>query len=253
MSLVIYEVKDHLAYITMNRPEKLNAINQEVREELFSALRDVKSNPEVWVTIITGVGRAFSTGGDLVGYAQKHIESEDETADALYVYLSEIWKPVIAAINGYCLAQGAGIALLSDIRIASDKAQFAWPHVKRGISSVSGPALLPHLMPVGLSLEYLFTGEPFSAQEALRWGIVNRVVTHEQLMPTAEAVARRILANAPLAVRSIKEASIRTLGLKLRDRVAIAKLGFDKVLPSLDAQEGLRAFAEKRTPVWRGE
>lgn len=250
MPTVLYEVKDRIAFITLNRPEKLNSINGEMRWELFQAFREVKRDPDVWVAIITGAGRAFSTGHDLAALME---ESGEETTDDLYLYLSELWKPVIAAVNGYCMAQGGGIAMLCDIRIASENAQFAWPQVMRGIGSISGPSILAHCIPLGIALEHLLTGEAISAEEALKWGMVNRVVPVEELLPAAEAIARRILDNAPLAVRAMKEMSIRTQGLKLRDRVGLASIALDRVTKTRDAAEGLKAFQEKRAPVWQAK
>jgi len=251
MSLVLYELRDHISYITLNRPEKLNAINPEMREELYQAFLEVRDNPEVWLAIITGQGRAFCTGHDLVAMAEA-VERPGATTDDLYIMESTIWKPILVAINGVCLAQGCGLALTADIRIASEQAQLGWPQVKRGISSVSGPTLLAQRVPLGRAMEILFTGDFFSAQEALDLGLVNRVVPHQELMAETEALARKILANAPLAVRAIKEAAIRGLGLPLDQRVRLARQVADHLKQSQDAQEGLAAFREKRAPVWKG-
>jgi len=251
MSLVLHELRDHISYITLNRPEKLNAINPEMREELYQAFLEVRDNPEVWLAIITGQGRAFCTGHDLVAMAEA-VERPGATTDDLYIMESTIWKPILVAINGVCLAQGCGLALTADIRIASEQAQLGWPQVKRGISSVSGPTLLAQRVPLGRAMEILFTGDFFSAQEALDLGLVNRVVPHQELMAETEALARKILANAPLAVRAIKEAAIRGLGLPLDQRVRLARQVADHLKQSQDAQEGLAAFREKRAPVWKG-
>ena len=151
---VIYEIKEGIAFITLNRPEKLNAINPEMRQMLWDAFQDVKDNPVVRCAIVTGSGRAFSTGHDLVAMANARANEGPSTGD-LYVVQSNIWKPIIAAINGVCLAQGCGIALGSDIRIASVEAQFGWPQAKRGISSVSGPALLSQVVPRNVAFEFL--------------------------------------------------------------------------------------------------
>ena len=248
---VIYEVKEGIAYITLNRPEKLNAINPEMRELLWDAFQDVRNNDDVRCAIVTGAGRAFSTGHDLVAMANARANEGPSTGD-LYVEQSKIWKPIISAINGICLAQGCGIALGSDIRIASTQAQFGWPQAKRGISSVSGPALLSQVVPRNVAFEFLFTGEFVDAQKALELMLVNYVVEPEEVMPRAEEMARKITANAPLALAAIKEASIKGSEMGLEQRVAFAQTKRDEVLATEDAQEGVRAFAEKRAPVWRG-
>ena len=248
---VIYEIREGIAYITLNRPEKLNAINPEMRELLWDAFQDVKNNDEVRCAIVTGSGRAFSTGHDLVAMASARANEGPTTGD-LYVEQSKIWKPIISAINGVCLAQGCGIALGSDIRIASTEAQFGWPQAKRGISSVSGPALLSQVVPRNVAFEFLFTGEFVDAQRALELMLVNYVVGPEEVMPRAEEMARKITANAPLALAAIKEASIKGSEMGLEERVAFAQAKRDEVLATEDAQEGVRAFAEKRAPVWRG-
>ena len=248
---VIYEVKKGIAYITLNRPEKLNAINPEMRELLWEAFQDVRNNDAVRCAIVTGSGRAFSTGHDLVAMASARANEGPTTGD-LYVEQSKIWKPIISAINGICLAQGCGIALGSDIRIASTQAQFGWPQAKRGISSVSGPALLSQVVPRNIAFEFLFTGDFVDAQKALELMLVNYVVPPEEVMPRAEEMARKITANAPLSLAAIKEASIKGSEMGLAERVAFAQAKRDEVLQSEDAQEGVRAFAEKRAPVWKG-
>jgi enoyl-CoA hydratase len=256
MEYVIYEVRERIARITLNRPDKLNAINAEMRAELFDAFEDVERNPDVWLAIVTGTGRAFSTGHDLVAMAGRHVPGGgpgERTTDDLYLFLSRLYKPIIAAINGLCLAQGAGLALLSDIRIAADTAQFGWPQVKRGISSMSGPLLLAHQIPRNVALELLMTGEFLSARDALRLNLVNRVVPADELMPTVDALAARIRDNAPLAVRAVKEATLRGLGLDLPERMKLGRAISNRVEVSKDAREGLAAFKEKRTPRWVGE
>ena len=248
---VIYEIEDGIAYITMNRPEKLNAINPEMRQMLWDAFQDVSDNPEVRCAIVTGKGRAFSTGHDLVAMAEARANEGPSTGD-LYVVQSNIWKPIISAINGICLAQGCGIALGSDIRIASSEAQFGWPQAKRGISSVSGPALLSQVVPRNIAFEFLFTGDFVDAQKALELMLVNYVVPPEEVMPRAQEMARKITANAPLALAAIKEAALKGAEMSLVERVDFAQKKRDEVLATEDAQEGVAAFAEKRAPVWKG-
>ena len=249
---VLYKVENGIAFITLNRPDKLNAINPEMREMLWDAFQDVKHNSNVRCAIVTGNGKAFSTGHDLVAMANARANEGPSTGD-LYVVQSNIWKPIISAINGICLAQGCGIALGSDIRIASNEAQFGWPQAKRGISSVSGPALLSQVVPRNIAFEILFTGDFLSAEKALELMLVNHVVEPDQVLPTAIALAEKIIANAPLSLAAIKEASVNGAAMDLERRVAYAQLKRDNVLNSEDAQEGVKAFAEKRQPVWKGK
>lgn len=251
MAEVEYEVKDGIGYITLNRPEKLNAINPEMRQLLWESFQDVDSNPEVRVAIVTGKGRAFSTGHDLVAMAAGRASEGLSTSD-LYVAQQRIWKPIIAAVNGICLAQGCGLALGSDIRIASEEAQFGWPQVKRGISSVSGPALLSQVVPRNIAFEIMFTGEFINAQRALDLRIVNHVLPGDQINHAAEELAWKIMKNAPLALAAVKEVSINGAAMDLERRTAYAQAKADLIRTTEDAKEGVRAFAEKRDPVWQG-
>jgi E-phenylitaconyl-CoA hydratase len=251
MAEVEYEVRNQIAYITLNRPEKLNAINPEMRELLWEAFSDVKQNPDVRVAILTGSGRAFSTGHDLEAMAAGRA-SEGKSTSELYLALQNIWKPILCAINGICLAQGCGLALSSDLRIASEDARFGWPQVKRGISSVSGPALMAQVVPRNVAFEIMFTAEFISAQRALDLHLVNQVVPAEDVMSTAEAFARKIMENAPLALAAIKEVTVLGSAMDLERRVAYAQSKADLTRITDDAKEGVRAFAEKRDPVWRG-
>ena len=170
----------------------------------------------------------------------------------MYVVQANIWKPIIAAINGICLAQGCGLALGSDIRIASTEAQFGWPQVKRGISSVSGPALLAQILPKNIAFEILFTGDFIDAKRAHELMLVNHVVAPEEVMPRAVEFAQKFVANAPLSIAAIKESSMMGASMDLERRVAYAQNKRDVILNTEDAAEGVKAFAEKRAPVWTG-
>ena len=222
-----------------------------MRQQLWDAFQDVDKNPDVRCAIVTGAGRAFSTGHDLVAMAAGGANEGPSTGD-LYVVQSNIWKPIISAINGICLAQGCGIALGSDIRIASSKAEFGWPQAKRGIASVSGPALLSQVVPRNIAFEFLFTGDFVDAHKALELMLVNYVVEPDQVMAKSEEIAQKITANAPLSLAAIKEASIKGSEMGLEDRVKFAQNKRNEVLESEDAKEGVLAFAEKRAPVWKG-
>jgi len=249
MALVEYEVKEKIAYITLNRPEKLNALNFQMKDELVACLHRYSDDRDAWVAIISGNGRAFCPGIDLT---EVSIESAAEI-DRLYLEILRVMKPLICAVHGFTLAQGDGIAFCCDIRVAADDAKFGWPQPKRGISSISGPSFAAHHLPLGYAFEYLFTGEFFDAQEAYRLNMVNRAVPKDKLISTAEEIAKKILECAPLAVQAMKEATLRGLPMPLADRMHTAAVILSDVLRTKDAQEGLKAFAEKRAPVYRGE
>lgn len=253
MSLVKYEIRERIAYITMNRPEKLNAITPDMLSRLWDAFSDLRDNPDVWLGIVTGTGRAFSVGHDLK--AMSTMSGEDKASggtDQLYLMQQNITKPIIAAVNGLCLAQGGGIAMGSDILIASETAQFGWPQTKRGLSSISGPVILSRRIPRGIAMELLFTGNFLSAQDALRIGLVNYVVPESQLIEKTSELAHKILENAPIAVRGMKEAVLPGDDETLEGRLNRATEIFERVRNSTDAQEGLNAFEEKRHPEWKG-
>ena len=247
MELVQYRVEDRVARIVLDRPAKRNAINRQMRAELYSVFEDVRDNDDVWVAVVSGAGGVFSSGHDL----SESLEGSP-TVDDLYVLQSEQRKPLIAAISGACLAQGAGIALSCDIRIADETAVFGWPQVRRGIASVSGPTMLARRVPLNVAMEYLLTGDTIDAATAARIFLVNRVVEAGHALEVALAIASRIAANAPLAVRSMKETVVRTLPMPLDEAFRTAAELLASLELTEDAQEGARAFLEKREPVWRG-
>jgi E-phenylitaconyl-CoA hydratase len=262
MSEIIYEKRDRLAYITLNRPEALNALNTPLRQQLLEALRDFDQDDGSWVAIITGAGpRAFSAGADLKEMSQrKQAELAGDYRDPFWGSQPpslnrglRIWKPIIAAINGYCLAGGLELALACDIRIAAEHAEFALKEVQRGIiPGGGGTQRLPRAIPVNIALEMMFTGDHIFAAEAHRLGLVNHVVPADQVMPKAEDVARRICANAPLSVRAIKEAAYRGLDTSLEEGLRIEALLAKAIGYTEDSREGPKAFAEKRPAQFRG-
>lgn len=241
---------DGVAILTMNRPEKLNAINEELQDALIDGFTRVRDDNSIRAAIITGAGRAFTSGHDLVNEPP---EKPGRSVTDMYHLQATLWKPVIAAINGICMAQGGAIALMSDIRIAVPSVVLGWPQARRGIASISGPVFLASQVPLPIAMEILLTTEPIDATTAARWGLINRVVEPESLMPTAIEIAEKIVRNAPLALRAIKEATMRGLQKPLEERLWISSHLADRVRASRDADEGLKAFAEKRAPVWRGE
>ena len=248
---VTYEVRDHIAWIVLNRPEKRNAINYAMRKEVQEAYTDVKYNPDVWLAVIAAEGNVFCAGKDL-----KETPPPDDGSvlnnDELYVFQRNIYKPFICAINGPCFAQGGGFALNSEIVIMAEGSSIGWPQVRRGISSVSGPCLGAHAMPWVQAMAYLLRGKPIPAEECLRFGIANEIVPLADLRATAERWAHEIFECAPIAVQGIKEAARRGADLEFEDRVHLARDIANRVLLSDDAKEGILAFKEKRAPKWTG-
>lgn len=255
---VLYEKKEHLAYITINRPDRRNAIDPHTSAELRRAFEAFREDADAWVAILTGAGdQAFSAGADLVAMS-KAMSGGGEGVPMNVPFGGitrgfECWKPIIAAINGYCLAGGLELALSCDIRIAAEHATFGLPEPRRAIiPGAGGTQRLPRAVPLAFAMELLLTGDRFDAQTALRFGLVSRVVPAEDVLPTAEAIAGKILECGPLAVRAIKQAALQGLSMPLEDGLRLESQLMGPVFRSADAMEGPRAFAEKRAPVYRG-
>ena len=186
---VQFRVADRIAWVTLDRPAKKNAIDRPMRRELQSAYLRIKHDPEIWTAILTGNGDVFCAGKDLLEPAV----AEDGSVlnnDELYLLQRHIYKPFILALNGPCLAQGGGFALNADIIIMAEEASLGWPQVRRGISTVSGPTLAPHALPWPLAMGYLMRGKPIPAPECLRFGIANEVVPRGEILAVAERWAR---------------------------------------------------------------
>ncbi len=256
-----YEKSDHFAYITINRPEVMNAMHPPANAEMARALDDFDKDDDAWVAIITGAGeRAFCAGMDLRYRAedQGRAQSPEALPQGGFGGLTNpryarIWKPIIAAVNGYALGGGFELALACDIVIAADHAQLGLPEVKRGIIPGGGGLYrLPRQVPLKVAMAYLLTGRHMTAQEALRWGVVNAVVPLAELMPTAERWAREILECAPLSVRASKEAALLGLDMSLEEAYNASFPAMQRMRGSSDSREGVAAFAERRKPVWTG-
>jgi enoyl-CoA hydratase len=264
---LIYETKDGVAYITLNRPEARNALTPELVCRLADAVQDYAADDRLRVAIITGAGdKAFCAGGDLgtmiplLSGARPPADEWDRRvlADPAVMAASSLrdfplYKPVIAAINGFCLAAGAELILGTDIRIAAEHATFGFPEAKRAVIPFAGSMVrLPRQIAYAQAMEMLLTGEAIDAQEAYRIGLINHVVPAAAVLPKAEALAKRIADNGPLAVRKIKETVVRGSGLTLEEGYAIENECKRIVLDSEDAKEGPRAFIEKRPPRYFG-
>jgi enoyl-CoA hydratase/carnithine racemase len=249
---VLYDVVDEVAWITINRPEARNALNTVVREGIFAAFHRFRDDNEAKVAVLTGAGdQAFCAGGDLKEMAAMKLEvPPPDFVPHLGVNI-HVDKPVIAAVNGAALAGGFLLAQMCDLCIAAEHAQFAITEARWG-RGAPWAAPLPWLIPPRVALELLLTADPISAQRAYEVGLVNKVVDRDELRDAAQSMARRIADNAPLSVRAGKamvyEAAEqhRTGALQAGDRF------YEPAYRSDDAQEGPRAFREKRRPVWKG-
>jgi len=258
---VIYEKRGRIGIVTINRPERMNAIDPQTSAELHAAWCDFRDDDDLWVGIFTGAGeKAFSAGNDLVAMSQ--LQQQGAAAiGAAYARAPfggitrnfECWKPMIAAINGYCLAGGLEMALACDIRIAAEHAVFGLPEVTRAIiAGAGGTQRLPKLIPFGLALELILTGGKFDVKWAAKYGLVNHVVPGDQVMPRAIAMAEAICENGPLAVRLAKEAAYKGLSVPIEEGLHFENKQSGRVMASEDAREGPLAFAQKRKPQYKG-
>lgn len=250
VAVLIYEKKDRIAYVTLNRPEKMNALNGRLLDELQEAWIDFNEDDTVWVAVLTGAGRAFCVGADLESIGEPGIQvgfnilREDPTTHG-------VSKPIIGAINGHVIGRGTALMLACDIRIIAEKATIAIPEVKFGV--IPGDAnLLADNIPPAIAREMLLTGDGISAQRAYEIGLVNRVVNQEELMQEAVALAEKLAGNSPLAMRGIKEMFDSRKDLDYRTAVSIYGRLNRRVLKSRDYEEGMSAMKEKRRPNWKG-
>ncbi|OLB46514.1 MAG: enoyl-CoA hydratase [Ktedonobacter sp. 13_2_20CM_53_11] len=252
---VLYEVEERIAFITLNRPQARNAVNGAVATAMNDIMHRFESDPEVWVAILTGAGnRAFSAGADLKAMASgegRLIETQEGGFGGFVRFPRT--KPVIAAVNGLALAGGTELVLACDMVIAIEEAEFGLPEVSRGIIAAGGGLFrLPLALPRARAIELILTGERIGAREAYQLGLVNYVVPAAELMPTAKRLAARICANAPLAVRESLDIARSAHELSEAEAWARSAGARTRVMQTADAQEGPRAFAEKREPTWTG-
>lgn len=254
---ILYEKKDQIAYIIFNRPKVLNALNRQTVEELADALRDARDDEQVRVLILTGAGeKSFVAGADINELAQRTPVDGKEFSlfgQAVFRQLETLGKPSIAAINGFALGGGCELALACSMRIASKTAKLGQPEVKLGIiPGYGGSQRLARLCGKGIAHELILTGEMISAEEALRIGLVNRVVEPSELMSTAEAIARKIIANAPLAVKFAMEAIEHGMEMPQEEGLFLEATLFGLCCATEDMREGTRAFLEKRAAQFKG-
>jgi enoyl-CoA hydratase/carnithine racemase len=258
MSTVLYEVKDRIATITLNRPEAMNAIDPETQAALVETWTRFRDDADAWVAIFTGAGdKAFSAGADLkklipAAFARGGGGSHNALGLGGITRGLPIWKPMIAAVNGHCLAGGLELALACDLRLASPNATFGLTEVRWAIMpGAGGTQRLPRAVPLAKALEMILMAKPITAEEALRCGLVNAVTPLPELLPTARQWATKICECGPLAVRAAKEAVLRGLSLPLADGLRLEALLSGTLRGTEDAVEGPKAFAEKRKPDFK--
>lgn len=247
-----------VALITINRPERLNAMDAEHYAALSRAWCTVRDDAQIRVAIITGAGeRSFTTGADIKSFLTAPPSLSDmwlTQRDQLLNRGLEVWKPVIAAVNGYCLGGGMTLMLATDIRIASTSATFSLAEVKRGvIPGNGGTQRVLDQLPHAIAMEMLLTGDGIDAAVAERWGLVNKVVPQADLLETAQSYARKIAANAPLAVQAAKELALRSRDMDLTSGLRLEAVLNRMLMQTEDAKEGPAAFAAKRAPQFKGE
>ncbi|MEV0296401.1 crotonase/enoyl-CoA hydratase family protein [Nocardia sp. NPDC050710] len=253
------ERRGHIAVITLNRPEAMNAVNSALSRAVGAALDELATDPDLRVGVITGAGRAFCAGADLKELAAGGAIHDPDHPEYGFAGLVQhfVDKPLIAAVNGFALGGGTEIVLACDLAVMSEDAALGLPEVKRGLFAAAGGLLrLPRQIPPKIALEMALTGTPIDAADAAHWGLVNRVVPAAAVLDTAVELAATIAANAPLSVRATKRIMHRVNDFGSEWDDPIWRMSFEEATPVLrskDALEGPRAFTDKRAPRWRGE
>ena len=254
LEFIRYEKRDHIAWVTMNRPEVMNALHPAANEELEAVWNDFAADGDAWVGVLTGTGeKAFSAGNDLKWTATHGVPRIPKNGFGGITARFDLWKPLIAAVNGFALGGGLEMALACDIIIAAEHATLGLPEPRVGLMAAAGgvhrlPRSIPHKIAMGIML----TGRRITAAEAARLGLVNEVVPAKDLLATAERWAREIGECSPLAVQATKQAALQGLGRPLEEAIRGSYAAVQRLFTSEDAVEGPLAFAEKRKPRWKG-
>ena len=255
---LLYDAKDGIAVITLNRPQVLNALNRKLIGELETALLAARDDASVKVLIITGAGeKAFAAGADIGELAELGPLTAIDTArkgQALTRLMEDLGKPILAAVNGFALGGGCELAMAATLRVASETAKFGQPEVTIGIiPGYGGTQRLPRLVGKGRALQLILSADMIDAQEAYRIGLVNEIVARDNLIPRAEAILNKINANAPTAVKLAIEAANRGLDVSLAEGLNIEASLFTRCFATEDRKEGVAAFREKRKPNFKGQ
>ncbi len=254
-AFILTEIKDRVALLRLNRPEAMNALNYALMIELMDALERLDADDAVGAFVITGDARAFAAGADIkemMDYSSTEILNKDHIGP--FDRIRKIGKPVIAAVSGWCLGGGNELAMSCDMIVASESARFGQPEINLGvIPGAGGTQRLARTLGKALAMEVVLNNRTLSAEEALRFGLVNRVVPVERYLDDALALAAEIAARAPIAVRVGKEMVNRALETALADGIAEERQAFYFLFASEDQKEGMRAFNEKRKPEWKGK
>ncbi len=257
-SNLLYEKKEGIAFLTINRPDKLNALNRITLEELKEVLCDIEHDEVIRVVILTGSGdKAFVAGADIVEISQLKAQSGKDFAlfgQSIFTIIENLGKPVIAAVNGFALGGGCELAMACSLRIASENARFGQPEVNLGvIPGYGGTQRLPRIVGKGRAIEILLTGDMIDAQEAYRIGLVNKVTSREELIPTCESIARKIIAKGPVAIRYALESAHQGMEMPIEEGLFLEATLFGLTCATEDMKEGTKAFMEKRRAVFKGK
>ena len=253
---VLYEREGHIGTITYNRPEAMNAINAQLREDLNTAWETFRNDEEAWVGIVTGNGRAFCAGADVKSFGQSGNTKGTFWENPSFTSLEsgmEIWKPVIAAVNGYALGFGLTLVSACDFVIASEKAEFGFPEVRIGVPTIQGAVRMPKKVGWQNAMELLLIGERVNAERAKEMGLVWKIVEHETLMDEAIALANRLLESAPLAVRATKEVAARGQEMPFSEAIRFGETMRRVAGGTEDASIGPPAYRERRKAEWLGQ
>ena len=257
MSVILKERIDSILLITLNRPEVLNAFNNEMFEELENSLKEVEEDKSIRAIIITGNGKAFASGGDLNEIKELNFETgmrKARKAQKLFDYIENFPKPIIAAINGYALGGGLELAIACHLRIASENAKLGQPEINIGIiPGFGGTQRLPRLIGKTLAFEMILSGKPITAQRAYEIGLINRVVKSEELINQAKEFAQLLAEKPPIAIKCAIESINSGIDAPLEEGMKIEASLFGICCSTYDKNEGINAFLEKRKPIFKGE